>query len=218
MLTCACSRSPQFDYDCSAPEGAVLVFPNGASRTDLSSNARPRLLAYAREQALSWLEWVYGSLEHANSLYLITGCDKCRNWCLASYSNMPAPMGVSLSFTPTDSQGDVVQYAAQSPGDITMRTFRLDGQNPENQSVFVRGYRISATGTVKKSDVVSQQEMARDKWIPKLTNFSQKGKIQPVDSLDDKAENFPGLLKVKIPPHNHPNAYPNAVRCTTHQI
>ena len=199
MLKCACSRSRQFDYDCSAPEGAILVFPNGASRTDLSSNVRPRLLAYAREQALSWLEWVYGSLEHANSLYLITGCDKCRNWCLASYSNMPASTDVSLSFTPTDSQGDVVQYVAQSPGDIAMRTFRLDGQNSENQSVLVRGYRISAGGTVKKSDVMPPQEMARDKRISKSIGFSQKGsKIQPIDTLDDLVESFPGLPKVRF--------------------
>jgi hypothetical protein len=51
----------QYQLNLSAPEGAVLVLPNGASsRTDLTSSIRPLLLAHARQHDLGWLEWVYG--------------------------------------------------------------------------------------------------------------------------------------------------------------
>jgi hypothetical protein len=74
----------QFQFDCSTPEGAFLVLPNDACRTNLRSSFRPHILLHARN----------------NCIYLITGYDKCGNWCLASYSNVPVEMGVSLSFTP----------------------------------------------------------------------------------------------------------------------
>ena len=159
----------QFQFACSTPEGAILVLPNGSSRTDLIASFRSHLLAHARKHALSWLEWVYGGLEFASSIYLITGTNKCENWCLASYSNIPAELGVSLSFTPTVTPSDrpsgIVRYAAQSSGNITRRTFRPN-EHSGNQSVFIRGYKIQACrtlrerlqGAVKITDMMSQKD------------------------------------------------------------
>jgi hypothetical protein len=160
-----CSGLCHFHFDCSTPDGAVLVLPNGASRRDLSSGFRPLLLEHARNHALSWLESVYGRLDLAKSIYLITGCDKCDSWCLASYSNVAAQIGVSLSFTPTAHRPDgAVRYEAQSSGSISKRTFLPFGRNRGNQCVFIRGYKISACRTLQErlwrgpvdiSDVVS---------------------------------------------------------------
>jgi hypothetical protein len=66
-------------FDCSTPEGAILVLLNGSSRIDFITSFRPFLLTHAREHALSWLEWVYRSLDFASSIYLITGTNKCKN-------------------------------------------------------------------------------------------------------------------------------------------
>ena len=218
----ACSQWRQFEYDCSAPEGAILVLPNGASQTDLAPNARSRLLVYAREQALNWLEWVYGSLDHADSLYLITGCDKCRNFCLASYSNLPVA-GDPLLFTPTGNQGDLVQYVARTPGIISMRTFRPNEQSSGKQTVFIRGYKIQACrtlrerllqGSVKITDIMSQKDknpmyfdagatQARstarkqlflNRILSKFTDFGRRGsRNQPTDSLDEDTIQFESL-------------------------
>ena len=168
MLIRPSSLLYEFQLECSTPEGAVLVLPNGASRTDLSSSFRPLLLAHARKHASSWLEWVYGSLELASSsLYLVTGYDECDNWCLASYSNVGAEMGVSLSFVPVVHADGIVWYAAPSSGDIAKRTCQPNGQVPRNQTGFIRGYKISTwrtlqerlrQGAVKIMDIVPQTE------------------------------------------------------------
>jgi hypothetical protein len=222
LLICACSRLRRFEYDCSAPDGAVLVLPNGASQTDLSSDDRQRLLAYAIDQALSWLKCVYGSLDYADSLYLITGCDKCKNWCLASYSNMPGQIGAPLTFTPSVHQDDMAQYIAWSPAAIDTRTFSLDGQNHVNQSVFIRGYKISACKTLqeklrqgpfKMSDIVSQSTEnptidisggvpgtnLLNWFLSQLTNFGKASGSNILDRLNDngvQVDSFPGPPEV----------------------
>ena len=219
---CACSQSRPLEYDCSAPEGAILVLPIGASRTNLASRARSRLLAHAREQALNWLEWVYGSLDYADSLYLITGCDKCRNFCLASYSNLPVVQD-PLIFTPTSNQGDLVQYDSQTPGIINMRTFLPDDQSSGKQTVFIRGYKIQACrtlrerllqGSVKITDIMSEKDknpmyfdagatqprstarkqLFLNRILSKFTDFGRRGsRNQPTDSLDEDIIQFESL-------------------------
>jgi hypothetical protein len=197
--------------------------PNGARRINLRSSFRPHLLLHARKHALSWLEWVYGSLDLASSIYLITGYDKCDNWCLASYSNVPAEIGVSLSFTPEVDSGGIVRYSAQSSGDITTRTFLHQGIISGNQCVFIRGYKITTCrtlqerlrqGAIKISDVVSQT--AEDptgafgvvpgaavlNWfVTQLLNVSGNGRGNTSDQDNNdtlQIESFPGPSTVML--------------------
>ena len=88
-----------FEFDCAPSDGAVLVLPHGASQTNL--RFRRHLQEYARQNVLSWYEYAYGTLGlevEAGPLILITGYDKCKSWCVASYANIPPERAVSLSF------------------------------------------------------------------------------------------------------------------------
>jgi hypothetical protein len=142
-------------------EGAVLVLPNGASRENL--RFRHNIQEYARQNAVSWCQHVYGTLgleAEAGPLYLITGHDKCDNWCVASYTDISTESGVSLTFTPT---AGGTSYSSEASGAIDTRTFTPRGDIQTNQCAFIRGYRLTPSkslierilmGPVKISDIV----------------------------------------------------------------
>ena len=208
------SHIRQFPFNCSTEEGAVLVLPNGASRTDL--RFRGELLEYARQHVVSWHEYVYRTLGlevEAGPLYLITGFDKCDNWCLASYVNIPPNASVSLAFTPIrDSPGANILYSSHASGAISSRTFS-PGDNHASQCAFIRGYKMMLSrsltekilsGPIKISDIVpSGTEVstravsgivsgmtAIGRWLSWMTGKS--GGSGSTDNSDDvKIEGFP---------------------------
>jgi hypothetical protein len=141
------------------------VLPNGASTEDLCY--RRDLEAYIRRHVLSWYQHIYGTLgleAGAGPLYLITGHDKSNNWCLGSYGISATGTGMSLRFIPTDlTAGGTVVYSAHVIGNIDTRTHVPEGDNPENQCIFIRGYKMTLcrnlmerifVGQVKISDIV----------------------------------------------------------------
>jgi hypothetical protein len=168
MLTARSSHDPvEFRFTCLPTEGAVLVLPNGASSEDLCYHHD--LEAYIRCHVVSWCEHVYGTLglgPRAGPLYLITGHDKGDNWCLGSYSNAVSGAGMSssLTFAPGDvTPGGTVLYSAHVTGNMDTRTHVPEGDNPANQCLFLRGYKLTLrrnlmerilVGTVKISDIV----------------------------------------------------------------
>ena len=146
-------RPARYQFDCSPSEGAALVLPNGASRTNI--RLRNDLQEHASRHGVSWFQHVYGSLRYgadAGSLYLITGYDQCDNWCVASYSDVAAEVGVSLSFTRLDStsRGNVM-YSAETSGAISARTFGSEDSGVANQCVFIRGYRMTLCESLIKN-------------------------------------------------------------------
>jgi hypothetical protein len=153
-----------FQFTCLPTEGAILVLPNGASSEDL--RYRQDLERYIRRHALSLCEHAYGLLGSGAEagLYLITGHEKCNNWGLGSYSNAMPGTRMSLTFTPTNiTSGGTVEYEAHVTGNINKRVHKPEGDNPANQCVFLRGYKLALcrnlmerilVGKVRISDVV----------------------------------------------------------------
>ena len=199
------------------------MLPNGASRTDL--RFRGELLEYARQHVISWHEYVYRTLGlevEAGPLYLITGFDKCDNWCLASYVNIPPNAGVSLAFTPIpNSPGATILYSSHVSGAISSRTFS-PGDNRASQCAFIRGYKMMLSrtliekilsGPIKISDIVSSSTgvsmrassggvsgvAAIGRWLSWMTGGSGgSASTDPrqytnfLDPDDVKIEGFPG--------------------------
>ncbi|KAJ7277550.1 hypothetical protein C8J57DRAFT_1028278, partial [Mycena rebaudengoi] len=69
----------------SSKEAAVLLLPDGASRSDLRRLKKFR--NYALRHAQRWYAFVNGELERmveSNALYLVTGVDKCSAWSVAA--------------------------------------------------------------------------------------------------------------------------------------
>ncbi|KDR69320.1 hypothetical protein GALMADRAFT_145697 [Galerina marginata CBS 339.88] len=143
------SESPlDISFTSTEQEGAILILPDGASREDLISTAR--FHEYAKRNAPHWYQVVngYGGVVHTNgSLFLVTGCDKARNWAAASfpYHANNSETSVDLRYTwqpdyepPWDSGTAVTKFYAPP----SFKKVPNSG-TAKNQCVFVRGMRIS---------------------------------------------------------------------------
>ena len=86
-----------------ATEGAVLLLPEGASRTDLRF-FKDQFRQYAIENALRWYQFAnqrLGGDIPNGSLILVTGCDMTSSWGIASFSDVSPNMEVELNFSPS---------------------------------------------------------------------------------------------------------------------
>jgi hypothetical protein len=137
------------------------MLPEGGSRVDLRK--RGLFYQYAAHHAISWYKFVNGpDLDRRaenGSLYLVTGCDKCPAWGVASYCH---PFGGtqaedSLKFMAVGQgeDGTSLAYTWENYSTAAVRTGRcevgaaIDSESSEpanpsfNQCVFIRGLRIS---------------------------------------------------------------------------
>ncbi|KIK23187.1 hypothetical protein PISMIDRAFT_79250, partial [Pisolithus microcarpus 441] len=82
-LLTVCSSSADYEFDASAPAGAILILPNGAESHQLLSPEQFREVA--TKNALDWHEFAkkcYGVQYLDRSLYLVTGFYKAHSWSL----------------------------------------------------------------------------------------------------------------------------------------
>ena len=147
MVPVGLEGSFRFSSTCS--EGAVLILPDGAARTDLYNIKVLRDLA--ENNASSWYEFARGSAGRDapdGSLYLVTGFDKATRW------------GVSSIYSPSSTSGDVtVKFTFLSAGSIEGSCEwtsaiehsvghrigpgrRSEGALRQDQCVFLRGFKI----------------------------------------------------------------------------
>jgi hypothetical protein len=134
-----------------ASEGAILTLPDGASREDCREIARFR--EYAAQHAESWYKYVNGSRGRDagnGSIYLVTGYDKSKSWGVASFSDVSGSF--NLTFIPSPDEGGNTNYTfawehasstSTNSGPVPIEYF--DGDRPENQCTFIRGFKISLT-------------------------------------------------------------------------
>ena len=119
------------------------------------------LRQYAFRHGNSWYEWLNGNGADVpnGSLYLITGVDKTKNWCLASYSRLSTPAlldfftddvmitpdaRVAPTQDPPQQDTAARQYFCRQSGSVPVRTCHLardDG--PPNQCNFIRGFKLA---------------------------------------------------------------------------
>jgi hypothetical protein len=84
-----------------------------------------------------------------DSLYLITGCDKCESWGIASYSDESDDCDVCLTWTAAPVAEGHASYGysweTYSPVTVRVGPDRFGRGLPEkkNQCVFVRGFKIA---------------------------------------------------------------------------
>ncbi|KAF8902774.1 hypothetical protein CPB84DRAFT_1678561 [Gymnopilus junonius] len=145
------SESPMYDlfflsfsdliFTTKAREGGIVVLPDGASREDLASTSR--LLPYVRKHALEWYLFINegGTNEpHPNgTLYLVTGCDRAKDWALAV-----TPQEIEKTGRTTKIR---YQQVNRQPWDENpaFSTKRASDKVPHIEScpIFIRGMRIA---------------------------------------------------------------------------
>ncbi|KAJ7592792.1 hypothetical protein C8J56DRAFT_482928 [Mycena floridula] len=138
-----------FEFRVSSAEGAILMLPEGASRTDLVNK-----VMFARacaKHGMAWLHYateVRGRMIPDDSLYLVTGCDKTRSWGVAAFSDISRSGGVDLKLLAAGASGvgGSVAYSWHKPNSVAARSgphSSDSGFSMSNQCVFLRGFRIT---------------------------------------------------------------------------
>jgi len=155
-------RMPTYRFTSSAAtEGAILLLPDGAYRTDLRGR-KVNFRQYAIQNALRWYQFANQHLDREipnGSLILVTGCDMASSWGIASFSEVSADIEVELSFIP--SCPDSRTYLWETNVSATVRT------SPAHQPISVLN-RVNSPAL----SIPNQSAAARDLIIPSASrNF-----------------------------------------------
>ncbi|KAL0057084.1 hypothetical protein AAF712_016292 [Marasmius tenuissimus] len=128
-------------------ENGAVVMPglNGADRTNASNKAIFR--TYACEHGASWYQWVNETLgrdTENGELYLITGFDKTNSYENAVVHSRATTKSCSLAFTTGGLGAEGRLRLSKTTGHEALFTSRCSSEEThQNQSLFVRGFRIS---------------------------------------------------------------------------
>lgn len=140
--------------EASSSEGAILVLPKGASRTDV--NFPGRFESYATKHAENWYQFANSVLQ-ANvpngALYIITGSDTTSHWGTSAWHGRRDDVSVALKFSACAAQaaaGIVYRWEDQNSASVFSHPDAEEASEPchWNQSVFVRGIRVAVADTL----------------------------------------------------------------------
>jgi hypothetical protein len=158
------------------------MLPDGASRIDLS--CRKDLFKHAQKHGPSWCEHVYGTLglddDEAGPLYLVTGADKCRNWCLGSYTHSSRKR--KLRFTPQTivTSCGMQLYSWEASGFADTSTFAPEDTANilRDQCVFIRGYRITPSPKLIGRILAASKKGVDVSPLPHSVTMVQQASVQ----------------------------------------
>ncbi|KAJ7592794.1 hypothetical protein C8J56DRAFT_482982 [Mycena floridula] len=150
MLPSGAAAGFEFHVASRSSEGAILMLPDGASRMDLH-NRKP-FYEMACQNATAWYQYATetrGRMISDDSLYLVTGCDKCTSWGVAAFSETFGAVGSTLKLIATGIGGvqGALTYSWEKPTSVAARSgpgyLPDQGQTFLNNCVFLRGFKIS---------------------------------------------------------------------------
>lgn len=132
----------------SAKRTAVLLLPEGASRTDL------RFLKILQDHALKHAEGWYGFLRgrghmlEDGDLYLVTGVDKSTSWNVAAVEKATKDNNISLKLSAVQIGSASASYAwkwetGAAFSDSGPRRPSGEASDIQNQTVFLRGFKVA---------------------------------------------------------------------------
>ncbi|KAI6101854.1 hypothetical protein F5141DRAFT_1204630 [Pisolithus sp. B1] len=160
----SCSSSVDYEFDSSAPDGAILILPHGAESHQLLSPEQFREVA--TKNALDWYEFAkkcYGVQYFDRSLYLITGFYKARSWSLGSFNNPTNTTGKILARR-DDNNLNVYLLEFTFPADHR-HSRRDDDSGKTNQTVFITGFKITVSSWLSDPVVLRVTESETTWWL-----------------------------------------------------
>ncbi|KAK7015109.1 hypothetical protein VNI00_019224 [Paramarasmius palmivorus] len=122
-------------------EAAILMLPEGSAIRELKT--RKTFSEFAKRNGKAWIDYA-NTHRHTRDLYLITAWEKCSAWGTASHVRRQHEDSVALPFTV---HPDATYEWGHHKG-CESKAFPRPGhgnaeEKPVNQTVFVRGFRIS---------------------------------------------------------------------------
>ncbi|KAJ7763781.1 hypothetical protein B0H16DRAFT_455555 [Mycena metata] len=208
----------------SSKEAAVLLLPDGASRTDL--RRKKKFKDYALKHAQRWYTFVNGDLERMvdnGDLYLVTGTDKSFSWSVAAVENHSEDCKISLKLKAAQvgSAGTSCVWeweTANSFADSGPRPLPADGERTENQTVFLRGFKVAISSSPlkkaataisivdsKPADILSKtggspfSQSRPGGFFRSSAGSARGGAVDDEESIDASAEYFPANPKTYHP-------------------
>ncbi|KAJ7227900.1 ankyrin repeat-containing domain protein [Mycena rebaudengoi] len=191
----------------SSKEAAVLLLPDGASRSDLRRLKKFR--NYALKHAQRWYAFVNGELERmveSNALYLVTGVDKSSTWSVAAVENQSEDCRVSLKLKAAQvgTAGTTCAWeweSASSFADSGPR--RLPGEElwKDNQTVFLRGFKVAVRPAPLK-----MLNKALSIVDSKPSDILSKSRFIPYSRLSSGSTNSSSLSRSPIQPSDLANS------------
>jgi hypothetical protein len=209
----------------SSKEAAVLLLPDGASRTDLRRKRKFR--DYALKHARAWYAFVNGDLERMadnGDLYLVTGTDKSLSWSMAAVENHSEDCKISMKLKAAQIGSIGTSFweweTANSFSDSGPRPFPADAEHTENQTVFLRGFKVAISSSPlkkaataisivdsKPANILSKtggslfSQLRPSGFFRGSTASMRGGAVDDEESIDASAEYFPTNLKVRCRSH-----------------
>ncbi|KAL0572719.1 SCF ubiquitin ligase complex subunit cdc4 [Marasmius crinis-equi] len=125
-------------------KGAVLMLPHGGSRVDSLNLATFR--QYAKKHAESWYQFVndvHGREAQNGAVYFITGLDKADRWENAVVNDTSREQSCELKFMPGIGVEGSLRLSHSSVLQSSVSSRCSSGGTTKNQSVFIRGFRVS---------------------------------------------------------------------------
>ncbi|KAJ7592857.1 hypothetical protein C8J56DRAFT_483933 [Mycena floridula] len=164
----------EFHIASRSSEGAILMLPDGGSRVDLRN--QKSFYQIACQNAAAWYEYATetrGRIINEDSLYLVTGCDKCTSWCVAAFSHPSRAVSSSLKLKATSLGGiqGALSYEWENTTSVAARSGPAGYLSPLlNQCIFLRGFKISIRRrrfSKVKTSVTLMEETKSRKVLPK---------------------------------------------------
>ncbi|KAI6105172.1 hypothetical protein EDD16DRAFT_1710702 [Pisolithus croceorrhizus] len=143
--------SADYEFDSSAPDGAILTLPHGAESHQLLSPEQFR--GVATKNALDWYEFAqkcYGVQYLDRSLYLVTRFHRACSRLLGSLNNPTNAPGKIL----TRRDLNIYLLEFRFPADHR-HSRRYDDSGKINQTVFITGFKIIVSGGYKQHAPIS---------------------------------------------------------------
>ncbi|KAK0484730.1 hypothetical protein IW261DRAFT_1458369 [Armillaria novae-zelandiae] len=152
-----------FKFSTAKESTAILCLPNSATKHECLNKGA--IKEYVTANGAAWYSYVNGSQYLARdapngSLYVVTGCDITDSWGTAAVRKPSHSRSLCLSFTAAGVvSGEVKAGHTWSPGSsVDTRAYPLPSarypypMNRENQCIFVRGFTVSLSKGLFKSD------------------------------------------------------------------
>ncbi|KAL0959363.1 hypothetical protein HGRIS_014617 [Hohenbuehelia grisea] len=194
-----------FKFMSSFVEGAVLMLPQGACRSNFTNE--PLLEQFIEQHGQQWIKFVKSRRRlRDHSIYLVTGHDKAQSWGVASFAGNSGRREISLRFAIGGVAGAGFSLSYQWENQISGSAqtgpppSHSTSSMPHNQCVFVRGYKIRIRGevllkrqTMLVSTIENPAKIISKKSVPRAaskTADAQSRRPEDDTNYDSVAESF----------------------------
>ncbi|KAF8217644.1 hypothetical protein K438DRAFT_2037378 [Mycena galopus ATCC 62051] len=198
-------------------QAAILLVPDGASRLDLRFKEKFR--QQALKHARCWYAFLksLGSMVENGELYLVTGVDNSSSWILGAAENQSQDGNISLKLKAAQigSTGGSYAWQWEANGAFTdSGPRRPPGEDPgtENQTVFLRGFRIAIHSVAWKKiaqaiPVVDENQLTRfsKRWFSSFQQSTSlgstsQGSTSTTQGSTNTTQGSTSTIQLDVPP------------------